>query len=82
MDSEKVFFGSTNFHFFGGQKDLFLEAWSDFQEWGCPAKLLEIALGKYEAGLSEIQCVQSSLSQNGGADLRPPCSGKFLKALK
>ena len=30
----------------------------------------------------EIQCVQSSLSQNGGADLRSPCSGKFLKALK
>ena len=29
-----------------------------------------------------IQCVQSSLSQNGGADLRSPCSGKFLKALK
>ena len=50
----KSFFWSTNFHFFGGQKDLFLEAWSDFQEWGCPAKLLEIALGKYEAGLSEI----------------------------
>ena len=50
----KSFFWSTNFHFFGGQKDLFLEAWSDFQEWGCPAKLLEIALGKYEARLSEI----------------------------
>ena len=30
----------------------------------------------------DIQCVQSSLSQNGGADLRSPCSGKFLKALK
>ena len=29
-----------------------------------------------------LQCVQSSLSQNGGADLRSPCSGKFLKALK
>ena len=26
--------------------------------------------------------MQSSLSQNGGADLRSPCSGKFLKALK
>ena len=29
-----------------------------------------------------IQCVQSSLSQNGGADLRSPFGGKFLKALK
>ena len=29
-----------------------------------------------------LQCVQSSLSQNGGAYLRSPCSGKFLKALK
>ena len=35
---------------------------------------------EYYAGC--IQCVQSSLSQNGGADLRSPCSGKFLKALK
>ena len=29
-----------------------------------------------------VQCVQSSLSQNGGADLRSPFGGKFLKALK
>ena len=50
---ETLFFLAI-FTFFGGQKDLFLEAWSDFQDWGCPAKLLEIALGKYEAGLSEI----------------------------
>ena len=67
----KSFFWSTNFHFFGGQKDLFLEAWSDFQDWGCPAKLLEIALGKYEAGLSEIltgdhRCSPISESVNDG----------------
>ena len=42
------------FWFYPPKKQFFFRGGPDFQEWGCPAKLLEIALGKYEAGLSEI----------------------------
>ena len=53
------------------EKTVFFRGGPDFQEWGCPAKLLEIALGKYEARLSEIltgdhRCSPISESVNDG----------------
>ena len=47
------------------EKAVFFRGGPDFQEWGCPAKLLEIALGKYEARLSEILTGDHCCSRQG-----------------
>ena len=47
------------------EKAFFFRGGPDFQEWGCPAKLLEIALGKYEARLSEILTGDHCCSRQG-----------------